>query len=213
MKNYSDKNYPDFFKEELYGGFVQYLLDEYGANTIITLLRGNSLVTKKGFNLNVIQSFNRFLDANPAIRKVFVENRGKCMNLRNISGGPLAFPIDTEDDVLMSREGIRLHSFIPVENNTSRATKGMKRSAARMKGQTIKGESDKKKYLTPMKPYVPISRRLTVHFKEGYATKIGKTTMSFMVDSRSEAMVILLDRFEKKVAYATIQGKEEFFLH
>ena len=104
MNNYSNKSYQDFFKEELYGGFVQYLLDEYGARVIIDLLRGDPLVTRKGFNLRIIEPFNKFLDVNPVIRKEFVKNRGRCMNLRNIGGGPLAFPINPEDDMLMVRE-------------------------------------------------------------------------------------------------------------
>jgi len=201
MRDYSDRNYQDFFKEELYDGFVQYLLDKYGAKTIITLLRDHPLVTKKGFNLRVVEQFNEFLELNPAIRKVFLENRRKCYSLRNVAGGPLAFPVDNEDDMLMITEGLRPPEVIPAALPT-RATKEMKRSAGPMKGQTLKGDGNEKKYVA--------LKQLTVHFKEGYATKIGKTTLSFMVESRSEAMYILLDRFEKRVAYATIQGEEEF---
>ena len=201
MKDYSERNYQDFFKEELYDRFVQYLLDEYGAKTIITILGDNQLVTKKGFNLRVIEQFNEFLELNPAVAKVFLQNRMKCYSLRNVAGGPLAFPIDGEDDMLMITQGLRPPEIIPVQPAT-RATKEMKRSAGPMRGQTLKGDGNERKYIT--------LKRLTVHFKEGYATKIGKTTLSFMVDSRSEAMYIVLDRFEKRVAYATIQGEEEF---
>jgi hypothetical protein len=202
MSNYTDRSYQDFFKEELYGRFVQYLLDEYGARTIIDLLRDDPLVTKKGFNFLVNRQLNEFLQLNPAIMKVFVENRRRCINLRNISGGVLAFPISTEDDMLMVRESLRTPEYIPVVDDTARASKGIKKLAVPMKGHTLKGDVNEKKYLMP--------KRLTVHFKEGYATKIQKTTLSFNVDSRSDAMHILLDRFEKKVAYATIQGEEEF---
>ena len=202
MSNYTDRSYQDFFKEELYGGFVQYLLDEYGARTIIDLLRGDPLVTKKGFNFLVSGQLNKFLQLNPAIMKVFTENRRRCMNLRNISGGTLAFPIDTEDDILMVRESLRTPEYIPVVDDIVRATKGIKKLAIPMKGHTLKGDINEKKYLIP--------KRLTIHFKEGYATKIQKTTMSLLVESRSDAMYMLLDRFEKKVAYATIQGVEEF---
>lgn len=201
MSNYSDKSYQDFFKEEVYDGFVQYLLNEYGARTIIDLLRNDPLVTKKGFNFLVTKQFKEFLELNPAVAKEFVRNRRKCFTLRNIGGGPLAFPVDTDDDMLMVRENVRTPEFIPVEDDTARATKEMKHSAVPMKGQIIRGGSY---------DVYRVSKPLTIHFKEGYATKIGKTTMRFMVDSRSEAMSILLDRFEKKVAYATIQGEEEF---
>ncbi|MHA1199469.1 MAG: hypothetical protein ACTSQF_09100 [Candidatus Heimdallarchaeaceae archaeon] len=202
MSNYNDRSYQDFFKEELYGGFVQYLLDEYGARTINDLLRDDPLVTKKGFNFLVTRQLNEFLQLNPEIAKVFAINRRRCMNLRNIGGGNLAFPIDTEDDGLMVRENLRVSEVVPSAELSARATKEMKRSATSMKGQTIKGYGNEKCY--------PFPKRLTVHFKEGYATKIGKTTESFHVNSRSEAIMILLDRFEKKVAYATIQGEEEF---
>ena len=202
MADYSDRNYQDFFKEELYGGFVQYLLDEYGARTIIDLLRGQPLVTKKGFNFLVSKQMNEFLDLNPLINKTFAKNRRRCMNLRNIGGGELAFPIDPEDDMLMVREGLRTPEVIPSVDKIPRATSEMKRSAKPMTGQVLRGYENEKKYLVP--------KRLTIHFKEGYAKKIGKTTLSFVVDRRSEAMQILLDQFEKRVAYATIQGEEEF---
>ncbi len=203
MSNYPDRSYQDFFKEELYGRFVQYLLDRYGARMINDLLRDDPLVTKKGFNFLVTKQLKEFLELNPTINNVFVENRRRCMNMRNIGGGTLAFPIDTEDDSLMVREGLRTPEVVPPAALSARATKEMKRSAAPMKGLSVKGyESNEKKYR--------VQKRLTVHFKEGYATKIQKTTLSFMVDSRSEAMQIMLDRFEKKVAYATIQGEEEF---
>jgi len=202
MADYSDRSYQDFFKEELYGGFVQYLLDEYGARTIIDLLRGDPLVTKKGFNFLVAKQMNEFLELNPAINIVFAKNRRRCMNLRNIGGGELAFPVDNDDDMLMVREGLRVSEVIPVENHIARATKQMKRSAGPMKGQIIRSDPKEKKYLFP--------KRLTVHFKEGYAKKIEKTTLSFMVNSRSDATDIILNRFEKRVAYATILGEEEF---
>lgn len=202
MSDYNDRSYQDFFKEEVYGGFVQYLLDEYGAKTIIDLLRDRPLVTKKGFDFLVTKQFNEFLELNPKVAKVFVKNHRRCANMRNLAGAPLAFPIDTEDDILMVRENLRNPEYIPVVDDTARATKEMKRLAVAMRGQTLKGERHERKYITP--------KRLTVHFKEGYATKIGKTTQSFLVDRRSEATQIMLDRFENKVAYATIQGEEEF---
>jgi hypothetical protein len=200
--NHDEKNYQDFFKEELYGGFVNYLIDKYGAKSVISTLRDDQLITKKGVNFLFRRQFNEFLSLNPEIAKEFARNHGRCMSLRNICGGSLAFPIDTQDDILMVRENIRVPEAIPVQNDIPRAGKEIKGVAARMRGQTIKGDSNEKKYR--------VSKRLTIHFKEGYATKIGKTTESFMVDSRSEAMDILLVRYEKRVAYAIIQNEEEF---
>ena len=147
------------------------------------------------------RDFNTFLSKNPDIWTHFTTNFSKFFNMKNIADGDLRFPIDTEDDDLMVREGVRVPALIPVRDNITRASKEMKRSAGPMKGQVIRGEV-RDKYRVP--------KRLTVHFKEGFARKIKKTTMSFMVDSRSEAMHILLDRYEKRVAYAIIQGEEEF---
>ena len=201
--NYTDKNYQEFFKEEIYGGFVQFLLNEYGAKTIIDLLRGDPLVTKKGFNFLVTRQLNEFLQLNPVVAKQFVANRRRCISLRNIDGGDLQFPIDPEDDILMVKEGLRPPEVIPMDLSAiPRATKEMKRSAGPMSGQILKGDWKEDRYIHP--------KRLTLHFKEGYAKKIEKTTLSFMVVSRSEAVYIMYDRFEKRVAYATILGEEDF---
>lgn len=202
MQDYSEKNYQDFFKEELYDGFVKYLLNKYGSATVISMLHDDPLISKKGVHFLFRKTFNEFLSLNPLIAKEFAINNYRFMTLRNITKEPLAFPIDTKDDGLMVREGIRVPKLIPVSNDIPRATKRMKNSAGPMKGQVIKGDWNEKKYLCP--------KRLIIHFKEGHAIRIGKTTESFLVESRSEAIDIILHRFEKKVAYATIQGEEEF---
>jgi len=204
MSKYADKNYTDFFKEEIYGRFSSHLIAEYGANAVILLLRGQQLVTKKGVNNHFQRDFTKFLSLNPEIQKEFAKNRNRFMSLRNIAGGDLAFQIDPEDDELMIREGLRTSKVIPTHDDIRRATKEMKRSAKPMTGQVVKSERQGRGYLLP--------KRLTVHFKSGYATKIGKTTLTFTVNSRSEAVMIIIDRFENKVAYATIQGEEEFCL-
>jgi len=102
----------------------------------------------------------------------------------------------------MLKEKLRTPSAIPVDLTDAPRSDTMKKSAGPMKDQLLKGDWNEKKYLLP--------KRLTVHFKEGYAIKIGKTTLSFAVESRSEAMHILLDRYEKRVAFATIENEEEF---
>lgn len=204
MSYTTERNYRDFFKEELYDGFVNYLIDELGHAKVITLLRGKPLFTKRGVNNNFKVHFNRFLDKNPAILKRFVEGNQKCMSLRNIADGELQFPIDTEDESLMIREGIRNPQTLPldIKDHVYRPSKGQKNSTKPLTGQVIKGENHERKYFHP--------KRLTVHFKQGYALKLGKTTESFMVNSRSEAMDIIIGRFERRVAYATIQNEEQF---
>lgn len=202
MNEYSERNYTDFFKEEVYGRFVQYLLNKYGAKSVITLLRNDQLMSKKGVHPLFQKDFNVFLTQNPLIHKELLRNNSKFLNLRNIADGDLAFPIDVKDDMLMVKESIRVPAIIPVKDEITRATKEMKRSADPMKGQILRGDSNEKKYRIP--------KRLTVHFREKHARKIGKTTLSFMVDSRGDAMNIILDRFKDDVAYATIQNEEEF---
>ena len=204
MSYTTEKNYRDFFKEELYDGFVDYLIDELGHAKVIAVLRDNPLFTKRGVDRNFTVHFHRFLDKNPAILKTFVEANQKCMSLRNITDGDLRFPIDTEDENLMVREGIRNPAVLPldIKDHVYRPTKGQKQSSKPLTGQVLKGENHERRYLHP--------KRLTVHFKQGYALKLGKTTESFMVNSRSEAMDIIIGRFEKRVAYATIQNEEQF---
>lgn len=202
MSNYSEKNYSEFFKEDLYGGFVDYLIDKYGVKHCLNILRDDQLVTKKGVHPSFKEDFNKFMVLNPLIAKEHKRNFGKFIQLRNIAGEPLRFPIDTQDEMVMVQQKIRVPEFIPVKDDITRASKGIRKTAAPMKGQILKGEWHGRKYVHP--------KRLMVHFKEGFAKKLGKTTLCFMVDSRSEAMQILLDRFENKVAYATIQNEEEF---
>jgi len=196
-----NKNYSNFFKEEIYGGFVQYLLDRYGAAAVIYRLRGLPLIGRKGMNFEFSRDFRIFLAKNPLIEKVFYKNDNKIIRLKNSEDGDLAFPIDTSDEKLMIREGLRIPEIIPVTDDILRASKEMKRNAS-FKNEIAVGPSHERKYLHPV--------RLTVHFKEGYARKHGKTTESHMIDSREDAKTIILDRYENKVAYATIQNKEEF---
>lgn len=198
----NDRNYSEFFKEELHNGFVQYLLNEYGAGKINEILGDQSLITKKGVNNLVRLQFNKFLNLNPQVEKRFVQERGRCLTLRNISGGDLRFPIDGNDDPLMVKEGLRPYEFIPVLEDIPRASNKVKASAASMTGQVFKTDWHEEEYLVP--------RKLTVYFKRGYANAIKKSTMTFWVSSRSEAMSILLDRYKNKVAFANILNTEEF---
>lgn len=203
MNQNDDKNYQEFFKEDLYDGFVQYLLNEYGAYKVLLLLKDDSLMSKKGVHPLFVRDFNRFLTLNPSIHRTFARHGAKFMSLRNIAGGPLAFPVDPDDERVMIKEKLRVPEFIPV--NLGDVSRGgpMKKSAGPMKGQTIRTNGFKsKRYRSP--------KKVTIHFKSGFATYIGKTTMTFKVESREEAMYLLLDKYQNKVAYAYIQNEEEF---
>ena len=197
------KSYQDFFKEEVYDGFVKHLLDKLGARTVLIILRGNTLFSRIGVNEQLRIEFNKFLSENPIVLKRFADERGKCFHMKNISNGDLAFPVDSEDDEVMIKEGMRVPEY---HNELStmdikRPTKGMKNVVAKMQGHVFSN--------IPERPY-PIPKRLTVHFKHGYAQKIGKTTLTFMVDSKDDATDILYNRYENKVAYACLQGVEEY---
>jgi hypothetical protein len=198
----SDRDYQEFFKEELYDGFVSFLIDKYGASKVNDLLGDEPLFTKKGVNYKLKRQLNEFFNINPRIEKKFASNRGKCIQLRNVCGGTLLFPIDSSDDSFMIKTGLRVPEVIPVMENIPRATNKVKASAARMKGQTFKGNWHEKSYLVP--------RKLTVYFKKGYANSVGKSTLTFWVDSRSEAIDILLNRYKNKVAFADILNTESF---
>jgi hypothetical protein len=199
----NEKSYQEFFKEELYDGFVQHLLSKYGAYKVIIVLNDDALVTKKGIHRNFIRDFNVFLSKNPSVYKRFANEGGKFMSLRNIAGGPLAFPIDVKNEGLMLREKVRIPQIIPADFKDIKRGGPLTKSAGAMKGQLIRTSGFKsKRYAVP--------KRLTIHFKRGYAQAIRKTTKSFQVNSRDEAMSIMLDMYEGKVAYAYIQNEEEF---
>jgi hypothetical protein len=202
MNNFSEKNYSEFFKEDLYGGFVDYLINEYGVKYCLAVLRNDDLITKKGIHPVFQKDFKVFLSLNPLIKKEFARNHNRFMQLRNIADENLAFPIDTADESVMVQQKIRIPEFISVKDDIIRATKEMKRSAAPMKGQILKGEWKEKRYHLP--------KRLTIHLKKGLAMRMRKTTLNFMVNSRQEAISIMIDRFTDNVAYATIQNEEEF---
>ena len=203
MRASEDKSYKEFFEDELYGGFVNYLINELGHEKVIAILRDRPLISRKGVHPDFRVHFNKFMSKNPLILKRFVNEGQKFMGLRNIAGGELKFPVDTSNENLMLREGLRIPVVIPKsDERIHRPSKGEKYSAKPFSGETLRGERHEKRYLYP--------KRLTVHFKEGHAIRIGKTTESFMVHSRSEAMNIILDRYEKRVAYATIQNEEQF---
>lgn len=202
----NEKSYADFFKEELYEGFVQHLLDKYGARHVIHVLRDKPLISKRNVHYSFMKDFSEFLEANPKVAKIFAESRHKLMGLRNIAGGELRFPVDTTDDWLLVTERVRqdspLISTSIIPGDFPRATAEHKKAVKTFKGTPLKGTNGERKYLHP--------KRLTVHLKDGFARSIGKTTLSFMIESRSDAMDIILNRYEKKVAFARIQNEEEF---
>lgn len=200
--NKIDRNYQEFFKEELYGGFVSFLIDKYGASKVNDILDDEPLFTKKGVYYKLQRQLNEFFNVNPQIEKTFAFNRRKCIQLRNVCGGTLLFPINTSDDPFMVKTGFRVPEFIPVLESIPRASNRVKASAGPMKGQTFKGNWHEKPYIIP--------KKLTVYFKRGYANAIKKSTMSFMVDSRSDAINILLVIYKNKIAFADILNTEEF---
>ena len=198
-----DRNdYSEFFKEELYSGFVQFLLSKYGASKVITIIGDEPLFTKKGVHTQLRRAFNEFLNRNPRIEKIFSANERKTMSLRNISAGTLYFPINAEDDDLMMRLGLRIKTLPEDDFVFPRATKEIKRNAEKMRGQIIKSNWKDKPYAAPT--------LLTIHFKRSYAKHIGKTTVSMYVGSEGEAKNLIFNVYDDKVAFAQIRGGQSF---
>ena len=203
MNNDEQRNYQEFFKEEIYGGFVKFLLDKLGSAKVIALIDDDPVFTKKGVHIQLRRLFNEFLSNNKNIEKTFAKNDGKCYVLRNVANETLRFPINVEDDALMVGQTLRPPEFIPVIINFPRAGKNTKRTAEPMKNQILKGDWKENRFLAP--------KKLIVHFKKGYATHLGKTTESFDVDSKEDVAYLLFDRYRDKVAFAQCQGhKFEF---
>lgn len=198
-------NYQDFFREEIYGKFVDYLIGKFGNAVCVAMLDDEPLFTKKGVNLSFRRHFNRFLASNPKIEKVFAENGGKTFSVKNFVNERLRFPVNVNDDDLMVRESLRLPKLQPAMDKSEipRASKMIKNSAAPMKNQILKSDWKSRNFLVPEK--------LILHFKRGYAMHIGKTTQTFMIENREQVNSLIFDVFENKVAYAII-GKERLTL-
>ena len=201
--NNDERNYQDFFKEELYGGFVNFLIGKLGSAKVIALIGDDPVFTKKGVHIQLRRLFNEFLSNNNKIERKFAANNGKCYLQRNIANEPLAFPVDVNDDQLMVGQNLRPPTIIPADFNFPRAGKKTKRTTEPMKNQILKGDWKEHKFGAPVK--------LVVHFKKSYATVIGKTTLTYDVNSKEEVADILFDRFKDKVAFAQCRGhKFEF---
>lgn len=198
-----NQDYQDFFKEELYDGFVKFLLDKLGSTKTIVLIGDEPVFTKKGVHPQLRRLFNRFLNENSRIEKTFAKNDGKCYLQRNIAGEPLAFPIDVNDESVMVGQDIRRPILEPVDLNFPRAGKNTKRTAEPMKNQILKGDWKETFFRAPSV--------LIIHFKKSYAKHVGKTTESFKVISKEEIGYLLYDRYKDRVAFAQCMGfKFEF---
>lgn len=198
-----ERDYQEFFKEEIYDGFVKFLLGKLGSAKVIALIGDDPVFDKKGVHVQLRKLFNQFLNENPKIEKRFVLGHTKCYLQRNIVGEPLVFPVDVNDEELMVKQNLRLPLYVPVETDYARAGKHTKRTAEPMKNQVLKGDWKEEKFLAPS--------ILIVHFKRGFAAKIGKTTESFKVLSKQEVSTILFDTYHDKVAFAQCNGyKFEF---
>ncbi len=202
--NNDERNYQDFFRQEIYDGFVKFLLDKLGSAKVIALIGDEPVFTKKGVHVQLRRLFNEFLSNNKKVEKVYVANGGKCYLQRNIVNESLLFPINVNDDELMVKEYLRPPVFIPADlESFPRAGKNTKRTAEPIKNQILKADWKEHKFGAPVK--------LVVHFKKSYATHIGKTTITYDVESKEEVANILFDRFKDKVAFAQCQGhKFEF---
>ena len=204
MRNSND-GYQDFFREEIYGGFVRFLLDKLGSAAVNAVLDGDPLFTKSGVHNQLRRQFNEFLSLNPRIEKMYSRNGNKTFMQKNMCNQPCAFPINCEDDNLMVRENIRIPVLIPVETDSEefyvpRAGKMIKNSCEPFRNQIMKGDWKEDKFLAP--------KKLIVHFKKQFVYK-GKTTEVFDVNSKDDVANILFDLYKGKLASAKC-GSQKF---
>ena len=192
----NDKNYQDFFRDELYGRFVAFLRNKLGCATVIALIGDDPIFNKRGVHLQLRRLFNEFLSKYPGIEKIFTSNDQKCYLQRNIAGEALRFPIDVNDEQLMVTEDLRNPAVIPVDwKDIPRAGKNIKNVASPMRKRSLKGDLNSKKFLIP--------RKLIVHYKRGFAVNVKhKTTEVFFVESKEDISTILFDTYKDKVAFA-----------
>lgn len=195
-------NYQDYFREIIYGKFVNFLIRGLGSAAVIALLDNEPLFSKRGVHYQLRRKFNEFLSQNPAIEKVFARNDGKTFPLKGICNQYLAFPINTEDDALMVRENIRVPKLIPSSlDNFPRARKYIKRTAEPLKGQILKGDWKEDKFLAP--------KKMLVHYTHAYSFLIKKTTEVFVVNSKEDVANLLFHVYRNKIKFARI-GSQVF---
>lgn len=192
-----DQEYQNFFKEVIYGRFVNFLIRELGNAAVIALLDNEPLFTKRGVHFQLRRQFNEFLSQNPAIEKVFSRHDHKTFLVKGICDQPLAFPVACDDDSLLVRENLRIPALIPVSlDDFPRARKYMKLSAEPMKGQILKGDWKEDKFKAP--------KKMLVHYTKQYAGKIGKTTEVFNVESKEDVANLLFHVYKDKIKFAKI---------
>lgn len=190
-------NYQDFFRDEIYGKFVDFLIHGLGNAAVIALLDNEPLFTKRGVHFQLRRKFNEFLSQNPAIEKVFARNDGKTFFMKGICNQNLAFPVNCEDDTLMVRENIRIPKLIPSNlDNFPRARKYIKNTAEPLKGQILKGDWKEDRFLAP--------RKLIVHYTHAYSFQIKKTTEVFVVNSKEDVANLLFHVYRNKIKFARI---------
>lgn len=200
MKQIENLDYFNFFKEEIYSGFVKFLFNKLGSATVIALIGNDPVFSKKGVHLQLRRYFNEFLAKNPKIEKTFIQNDQKCYLLRNIEDGVLQFPIDTKDDSLMVKEYIRVPKLIRSTIEKSRVPKSIKKNIINDKTAPMTMS------LSLKEEYFVFPKRLIIHFKKKLSSIFGKTTMTFMVKSKDEINYLIFDKYKDEVAFANCEN-------
>ena len=108
-----DREYQNYFLRIVYVAFMEYIVNGIGIVRFNTMLRQEHMFDgKKGVNPKIGKLFRKFLESNPKILEVVSKNKFKVFTPKNISGGPLASPINCDDDEMsiIISEAIKIFS-------------------------------------------------------------------------------------------------------
>lgn len=197
-------NYQEFFRKEIYDRFVSFLIHKLGHSKVNELIGDEPLFTKKGVHYRLRRFFNEFLNSNKEIEKVFIQNSQQCYLQRNICEQPLCFPVNVNDDELMTQKKLRNPRLHKSDFTFTRASKEEKQDVEPWKNQVLKGDWTEKRFIAP--------KKLVVHFKRAYATHTGKTTVVFTVNSVDEIANLLFDLYKDQVAFAKCENQKFEFV-
>jgi len=198
------KNYKGYFQKIIYPAFIEYIMDGIGLEKFNRISKGQLLFsTKSGINPKIRLLFNKFLELNPVYLNIMSENGFKVFTPKNIAGGPLMPPINTQNHYMMIKEGIHPPYF---ELDTNQFVKN--------KIEKEKVQVLKRRHKEPMpksafksKKFEP-KGRLIIHLINVDKNKYFKTTYNY-VCKETEIPTILSTFHEKdKVKFVKFNGKQ-----
>lgn len=107
-----DRKYKGYFLGVVYPAFIEFIVDGIGIQKFNNLIgTGYTFDNKRGINPRIRKYFNQFLSFNPDMLKEVSDNNFKVFSPRNIAGGPLATPVECDNDDYMVQELLRPPKF------------------------------------------------------------------------------------------------------